>query len=209
MNRNYQKELDNLIQTVSNEKIVPTLLLHSCCAPCSSYCLEYLSHYFHITIFYYNPNITEFSEYHKRVAEQKRLIKELSVMYPIQFLEGDYNPKQFLTLTKGFESLSEGGERCFLCYELRLREAAIIAKKNHFDYFTTTLSISPHKNAMKLNEIGERLSNEYKISYLPSDFKKKNGYKRSIELSKEHNLYRQNYCGCIFSKKAYEQTLLN
>lgn len=209
MNRNYQKELDNLIQTVSNEKIVPTLLLHSCCAPCSSYCLEYLSHYFHITIFYYNPNITEFSEYRKRVAEQKRLIKELSVMYPIQFLEGDYNPKQFLTLTKGFESLSEGGERCFLCYELRLREAAIIAKKNHFDYFTTTLSISPHKNAMKLNEIGERLSNEYKISYLPSDFKKKNGYKRSIELSKEHNLYRQNYCGCIFSKKAYEQTLLN
>lgn len=209
MNRNYQKELDNLIQTVSNEKIVPTLLLHSCCAPCSSYCLEYLSHYFHITIFYYNPNITEFNEYHKRVAEQKRLIKELSVTYPIQFLEGDYNPKQFLTLTKGFESLSEGGERCFLCYELRLREAAIIAKKNHFDYFTTTLSISPHKNAMKLNEIGERLSNEYKISYLPSDFKKKNGYKRSIELSKEHNLYRQNYCGCIFSKKAYEQTLLN
>lgn len=209
MNRNYQKELDNLIQTVSNEKTVPTLLLHSCCAPCSSYCLEYLSHYFHITIFYYNPNITEFSEYRKRVAEQKRLIKELSVMYPIQFLEGDYNPKQFLTLTKGFESLSEGGERCFLCYELRLREAAIIAKKNHFDYFTTTLSISPHKNAMKLNEIGERLSNEYKISYLPSDFKKKNGYKRSIELSKEHNLYRQNYCGCIFSKKAYEQTLLN
>lgn len=207
MVRNYQRELDQLIQTLSKEKKIPTLLLHSCCAPCSSYCLEYLSQYFYITIFYYNPNITEQSEYNKRVTEQKRLINELSVTYPIQFLEGEYNPKQFLTLTKGLESLSEGGERCFLCYELRQREAAIIAKENNFDYFTTTLSISPHKDAIKLNEIGERLSNEYGVSYLPSDFKKKNGYKRSIELSKEHNLYRQNYCGCIFSKKAYEQTL--
>lgn len=207
MVRNYQRELDQLIQTLSKGKKIPTLLLHSCCAPCSSYCLEYLSQYFYITIFYYNPNITEQSEYNKRVTEQKRLINELSVTYPIQFLEGEYNPKQFLTLTKGLESLSEGGERCFLCYELRQREAAIIAKENNFDYFTTTLSISPHKDAIKLNEIGERLSNEYGVSYLPSDFKKKNGYKRSIELSKEHNLYRQNYCGCIFSKKAYEQTL--
>lgn len=207
MVRNYQRELDQLIQTLSKGKKIPTLLLHSCCAPCSSYCLEYLSQYFYITIFYYNPNITEQSEYNKRVTEQKRLINELSVTYPIQFLEGEYNPKQFLTLTKGLESLSEGGERCFLCYELRQREAAIIAKENNFDYFTTTLSISPHKDAIKLNEIGERLSNEYGVSYLPSDFKKKNGYKRSIELSKEHNLYRQNYCGCIFSKKAYDQTL--
>lgn len=207
MVRNYQRELDQLIQTLSKGKKIPTLLLHSCCAPCSSYCLEYLSQYFYITIFYYNPNITEQSEYNKRVTEQKRLINELSVTYPIQFLEGEYNPKQFLTLTKGLESLSEGGERCFLCYELRQREAAIIAKENNFDYFTTTLSISPHKDAIKLNDIGERLSNEYGVSYLPSDFKKKNGYKRSIELSKEHNLYRQNYCGCIFSKKAYDQTL--
>lgn len=197
---NYQKELDSLIENLVKEEKVPTLLLHSCCAPCSSYVLEYLSKYFKVTIFFYNPNIYPLEEYSRRVEEQKRFISELKVRNKIGFIEGKYDTESFYESSKGLEGEKEGGIRCFNCYELRLKEAAIMAKKMEFDYFTTTLSISPHKNAQKLNEIGKKISEEYDVNYLYSDFKKKEGYKRSIELSKEHNLYRQDYCGCVFSK---------
>lgn len=201
MNINYQKQLDNLINELQSKNKVPTLFLHSCCAPCSSYVLEYLSDYFKITVFYYNPNISIKDEFIKRVEEQKRLINELNVKNPISIIIGSYEPKKFFEATKGMEHLPEGKERCFVCYKMRLEETAKIAKSMNFEYFTTTLSISPLKNAAKLNEIGKELAQIYNIDYLFSDFKKKNGYKRSIELSKEHNLYRQNYCGCIYSKK--------
>ena len=198
---NYQKELDTLIENLVKEKKTPTLLLHSCCAPCSSYVLEYLSKYFKISILFYNPNIYPLEEYSRRVAEQKGLISVLKVKNEISFLEGRYDTENFYNIAKGLEDQKEGGERCFKCYELRLKEAAIIAKEHNYDYFTTTLSISPHKNAQKLNEIGNELSKQYNVEYLYSDFKKKEGYKRSIELSNQYDLYRQDYCGCIFSKK--------
>lgn len=199
--RNYQRELDQKIENFVKEGQIPTLLLHSCCAPCSSYVLEYLSQYFRITIFYYNPNIYPESEYHTRVVEQQRLIRELPVKYPVDFLEGEYLPKDFYETARGMEHLPEGGERCFACYRLRLREAAFMAQKKGCDYFATTLSISPLKNADKLNEIGEALASEYHVAWLPNDFKKKNGYKRSTELSREYGLYRQDYCGCVYSYK--------
>lgn len=202
--QNYQKELEKIILSHEKAGEVPSLLLHSCCAPCSSYCLEYLSQYFSITIFYYNPNITDIEEYKKRVSEQQRFIKELPAKHEISFLEGEYNPALFFQTVKGYEEIPEGGERCYRCYELRLRECGRLAKEKEFDYFTTTLSISPLKNARKLNEIGDYLSKEYEIKYLYSDFKKKDGYKRSIILSEEYHLYRQNYCGCIFSKREQE-----
>ena len=216
VNRNYQKELDKIIEKLGVAAgCAPTLFLHSCCAPCSSYVLEYLRKYFKITVFYYNPNITEDEENRKRVAEQKRLIvaynKQLTESvenkqggYLIQVIEGDYEPQCFYEIAKGLEQCPEGGERCFACYELRLRETAKRAQAGGFDYFTTTLSISPLKNAAKLNEIGERLAQEYDISWLPSDFKKRDGYKRSIELSREYGLYRQDYCGCVYSRRARE-----
>lgn len=197
--RNYQKELEKNLSDFETKGIVPSLLLHSCCAPCSSYCLEYLTNYFHVTIYYYNPNISYKEEYDRRVQEQIRLIKTMPVKHPISFLEGTYEPEAFYQIVKGLEDQPEGGERCFACYELRLLEAAKCAKENGFDYFTTTLSISPHKNAAKLNEIGEKTGSVYGVSYLNSDFKKRNGYKRSIELSKEYDLYRQDYCGCVYS----------
>ena len=227
--RNYQKELDKLIEGISmNDKSVPTLFLHSCCAPCSSYVLEYLRLYFRITVFYYNPNISMEEEYRKRVAEQKRLIAAYNEVlldehvqssgqqdvyekndedwgYPIEVIEGDYEPDRFYEIARGLEQCSEGGERCFACYELRLRETAMRAQAGKYDYFATTLSISPLKNAVKLNEIGEQLAPEYGVSWLPSDFKKKGGYQRSIELSKEYGLYRQDYCGCIYSKEERER----
>lgn len=204
MNRNYQKELEKIIDFKQKEGSVPTLLLHSCCAPCSSYVLEYLSEYFEITVFYYNPNIYPEEEYYKRVAEQKRFIRELPTAHPVHFLEGVYEKERFYEMARGLEDIHEGGERCFRCYELRLRETAKLAEEKGFDYFTTTLTISPLKNAAKLNEIGERLGSEYQTAWLPSDFKKKNGYKRSTELSKEYGLYRQDYCGCVFSKRERE-----
>lgn len=197
---NYQKELDSLIENLVKNEEVPTLLLHSCCAPCSSYVLEYLSQYFKITIFFYNPNIYPMEEYTRRVAEQNGLISEMKVKNEIRFIEGKYDTESFYKLTKGLEEEKEGGVRCFNCYELRLNEAAIMAKEKGYDYFTTTLSISPHKNSAKLNEIGKSLSEEHDVKYLYSDFKKKEGYKRSIELSKQYKLYRQDYCGCVFSK---------
>lgn len=196
---NYQKELEKIIAGLEKENRVPRLLLHSCCAPCSSYVLEYLSRYFRITVFYYNPNIYPEPEYSKRIVEQQRLIDELTVKYPVSFAAGPYEKERFYETVKGLEQEKEGGERCMQCYELRLREAAALAREGGYGYFTTTLSISPLKKASKLNEIGMRLGQEYGVDYLPSDFKKKNGYKRSIELSREHNLYRQDYCGCVYS----------
>jgi predicted adenine nucleotide alpha hydrolase (AANH) superfamily ATPase len=201
MNRNYQKELDVIIKNLETEQKVPRLFLHSCCAPCSSYCIEYLANYFHITVFYYNPNITMEEEYKRRAKEQQKLIASMPVKYPVEFVEGKYDTSSFLQMSKGMEQMPEGGERCFLCYELRLRETAKMAAAGNYDYFTTTLTISPLKNARKLNEIGEVLGQEYHISHLPTDFKKKEGYKRSIELSKEYDLYRQDYCGCAYSMR--------
>ncbi len=202
MKQNYQIILDKTLNEIVSSGIKPTLLLHACCAPCSSYVLEYLNEYFDITVFFYNPNITDSAEYNKRAAEIKRLINELPHKNEIKLLYGKYDPESFLLISKGLEALPEGGERCFKCYRLRLSEAAVAAKKGGFDFFTTTLSISPHKNAQALNEIGAKLADEFGVRYLFSDFKKKNGYKRSCELSAEYNLYRQNYCGCIFSKAA-------
>ena len=196
---NYQKELDKLIGRLGKEERVPSLLLHSCCAPCSSYVLEYLSNYFKITVFYYNPNIYPESEYTKRILEQQTLLSQMKTCHPVTFMAGNYDSDRFYEMAKGLEHVAEGGERCSKCYELRLREAAEVARKCGFDYFATTLSISPLKNAAKLNEIGMRLAKEYGVDYLPSYFKKKNGYKRSIELSKKYGLYRQDYCGCEFS----------
>ena len=233
---------------------VPALFLHSCCGPCSSYCMEYLAPHFAITVFYYNPNISASEEYRHRVAEQKRLIEiynQEKKGHPISIIEGDYRPADFYEAVKGFESCPEGGERCFRCYELRLRETALQAKKRGFDYFGTTLTISPLKNAAKLNEIGERLQREMESAgdgatsaagakagddwadaaraktgggvaddggteggrlaavpvWLPSDFKKKGGYQRSIELSRQYELYRQDFCGCSFSKAERERQL--
>lgn len=207
--RNYQKELDSLIQKNNQAGKIPTLLLHACCAPCSSYCLEYLSKYFKITVFYYNPNIHPSEEYDFRVAEIKRLIGESEYENEVSFIEGEFDGAEFYWAVKGMEKEKEGGLRCFSCYELRLRKTAELAKEMGFDYFTTTLTISPLKNAEKINEIGEKLALEYGVSHLPSDFKKKNGYKRSIELSKEHNLYRQNYCGCAYSIRNSESEIRN
>lgn len=204
---NYDKILSDLINKLQLDNKTPTLLLHSCCAPCSSYVLEYLTNYFSITIFYYNPNISPKEEFEKRVIEQKRLLSELNVKNKISFIEGIYDSERFFEMSKGLESLQEGGERCFKCYKLRLEETAKLAKEKSFDYFTTTLSVSPYKNAEKLNLIGDSLAKKYNIPYLYSDFKKRNGYKRSIELSKVYNLYRQDYCGCIFSKNARDRYL--
>ena len=167
--------------------------------------LEYLSQYFAVTVFYYNPNISPREEYEKRVEEIRRLIRELPALHPIQFVEGEYHPEDFYEMAKGLEDVPEGGERCFRCYRLRMEEAARRAAEGGFDYFTTTLTISPLKNAEKLNEIGEMLSGIYPVRHLPSDFKKKNGYKRSVELSAEYGLYRQNYCGCVFSRREAER----
>ena len=200
--RNYQKELDVLLEHLEKETLRPKLLLHACCAPCSSYVLEYLSRYFSIVLFYYNPNISPQEEYEKRVAEVRRLLQEMPLAGPVTLTLGDYEPERFFDLAKGHEAEPEGGDRCTLCYRLRLTEAAQAAKDLACDYFTTTLSISPYKNAEKLNTIGAELAKEYGVPYLFSDFKKRNGYKRSIELSREYNLYRQNYCGCVYSRAA-------
>lgn len=202
---NYQLALDKIIEENQKQQNVPSLLMHSCCAPCSSYCLTYLAQYFRITIFYYNPNISPETEYKKRVKEQIRLIQSLDVKYPISFVEGTYEPEKFYEMAKGLEEVKEGGIRCFACYKMRQREAAYYAKEHGFDYFTTTLSVSPHKNAQKLNEIGLWLQEEVGVAYLVSDFKKKGGYLQSIELSKKYDLYRQDYCGCEFSKRQREQ----
>ena len=198
-NRNYQIELEKIINDAVNLGKTPRLLLHACCAPCSSYCLEYLSQYFSITVLFYNPNLYPESEYYKRAEEEKRLIESLPAKNKISLEICDFSPDEFYSAVKGLENLPEGGERCRKCFELRLSKAAKFAKENHFDYFTTTLSISPLKNADVLNEVGEAVGKRYSVSHLPSNFKKKGGYGRSIALSREYSLYRQDYCGCVFS----------
>lgn len=203
---NEQLEMEKII---NNLDYVPTLLLHSCCAPCSSYVLETLSNYFKITIYYYNPNIYPMDEYIKRKEEEKRFISEFKTKYPVSFLDCDYDNDKFNNMAKGLENLKEGDKRCYLCYSLRMKETALKAKELNFDYFTTTLSISPYKNSKWINEIGRNLEKEIGIKFLPNDFKKKNGYKRSIELSSIYGLYRQDYCGCVYSKVEREKYLNN
>lgn len=199
--RNYQKELDSLIENNIKAGIVPTLFLHACCAPCSSYALEYLSNYFNIVVVFYNPNITEKEEYEYRLSEEKRLISKMSFKYSVTIIEGEYVPDTFFEMSKGLENASERGSRCLKCYEERLRYTAELARENGADYFATTLTLSPLKNAEAINSIGEKLAKKLSLPYLCTDFKKKGGYLRSIELSKQYDLYRQNYCGCIYSKK--------
>ncbi len=202
---NYQLILDKTIEKITSENNVPTLLIHSCCAPCSSYVLEYLSEYFAITVLYYNPNIFPAEEYEYRISEQKRLIESMNFKNPVKFISTDYTPDDFYSVVRGMENEPEGGIRCTECFKVRLSYVANIAKTNHFDYFTTTLSISPLKNSALLNELGCKIGEEYGIKYLESDFKKKNGYRRSVELSKEYELYRQDYCGCVYSKMERER----
>ncbi|MCQ2496637.1 MAG: epoxyqueuosine reductase QueH [Lachnospiraceae bacterium] len=202
---NYQKELEKEIRIWSEQLRLPTILLQACCAPCSSYCLEYLNQFANIKIFYYNPNITDKNEYALRVSELARLIEEMPMEHKAELIEGEYEPEAFYCCVNGLEDLPEGGSRCFKCYELRLRKTAELAAKMGADYFSTTLTISPLKNAQKLNEIGLRLAKEYGVKWLPSDFKKNGGYQRSIVLSKEYGLYRQDFCGCEFSKKQAEE----
>lgn len=195
---NYDLEME---KQMSNLKEGDSLLLHACCAPCSTACLERLANFFKVTIFYYNPNITDEIEYKKRIEEIKKLLTLISPKYKVELLEGSYEPNKFFEMAKGLEKEPERGKRCFKCYEMRLEETAKIASKLGFNNFCTTLTLSPHKNANWINEIGKKLNTEYDSNYLYSDFKKKEGYKRSIELSKEYNLYRQDYCGCIYSKR--------
>ena len=201
---NYQNELDKTLSDIERAETTPSLLLHSCCAPCSSYVLEYLSRYFKITVFYYNPNIYPEEEFYKRRSEQERFISQLPAKNPISFIGTEHMSEEFYKAVKGLEHIREGGERCFACYRLRLEESAMAARDMGADYFTTTLSISPMKNAQKLNEIGGELGEKYGVKYLFSDFKKRNGYKRSTELSREYGIYRQNYCGCVFSLRERE-----
>jgi len=199
MKENYQLMTDAVIK--ENGDALPTLLLHACCAPCASYVLEYLTRHFSVTLFFHNPNIQPESEYQTRLHELKRLISEMEFPHPVSILPCPYDPEEFTSLANGLEEEPEGGARCPKCYDLRLTATAKAAKMHGFDFFTTTLSVSPHKSAERLHEIGKRLERDLGIRYLPADFKKRGGYLRSIELSKEYNLYRQNYCGCEFSKR--------
>lgn len=198
---NYQKITDSVIEKNIKEGIKPKLLLHCCCAPCSSYVFEYLNKYFEITAYFYNPNISSSEEFDHRAEELKRFSREFPMENEVAVIIEDYNHMEFLEKIYGKEDLREGGARCFDCYKLRLEKSARYASSHGFDMFTTTLSISPHKNAQWLNEIGKEMGEKYAVSYLFSDFKKKNGYKRSCDLSKEYNLYRQSFCGCEFSKQ--------
>ena len=203
---NYEKLME---EQILNSKEGSSLLLHACCAPCSSAVLERLASHFKISILYYNPNITEEKEYQKRLDELKNFISKLTFKYPIDIIDSRYEPKEFFQIAKGLEKEKERGKRCYKCYELRLEETAKVAKEKNFDFFATTLTLSPYKMTSWLNEIGKNLSEKYQANYLYSNFKKKNGYKRSIELSKEYNLYRQDYCGCIYSKLEREQNKAN
>lgn len=209
-NVNFQLELDAVLKELSQRGEVPHLMLHSCCGPCSTYVLEYLSSYFRITVFYYNPNISPREEYEYRLAEEKRFIRQFRGRYPIDLIDGDYNPAAFDKLAQGMEEEPEGGARCPICYHFRLEKTAALAREMNCDWFCTTLSVSPYKNARHINRIGLELGQKYGVRFLPSDFKKRNGYKRSIELSHEYALYRQDYCGCRFSleqKNKEEKTL--
>ena len=196
-----QKMQEQMLSIPEGEK----LLLHACCAPCTSGCLEHIADHFKISILFYNPNITDKEEYNKRLNELKRFLSEFKTKYPIDVIDGEYNAKKFFEISKGLEDEPERGKRCYKCYELRIEETARIADKLGFNYFTTTLSLSPHKNADWVNEIGESFNDKYNTNFLYCDFKKREGYKRSIELSRIYNLYRQDYCGCVYSKKEAEQ----
>ncbi len=196
---NYQKSLDNIISSLGTK---PTLALHSCCGPCSSYVLEYLTQFFDVTLFFYNPNIHPDTEYQKRLAEQKRVCD----IFSVKIVECEYNPDIFFDKTKGLKQETEGGARCSVCFELRLFHTAKLAASSGFTYLASTLTVSPHKNAPLINEIGKKAADENGILWLPSDFKKRNGYLRSIQLSRQHGIYRQDYCGCIYSKKSYQQS---
>ena len=204
MNRiNYQKQLEEVLKRMKEEGERKRLLLHACCAPCSSYCLEYLREAFALTVFFYNPNLTEQEEYRRRVEEEKRLIALMNGQEgssQIEIMEGRYEPERFLEAAKGLETCKEGGERCVRCFALRLGETARVAAEGGFDFFTTSLTISPLKNSALLNRIGAQEGERYGVRFLPSDFKKNNGYLRSTQLSRLYGLYRQNYCGCIYSK---------
>ena len=198
---NYQRELDQLIEEIEAEGKVPTLLLHSCCAPCSSYCIEYLSQFFAITVFYYNPNIYPDEEYFHRVKEQQRFISEFPTKHPVSFIEGDFEKDRFYSeVAKGLEKEPERGARCTKCFELRLGETAKRAAAEGMDYFATTLTISPMKDVELLNTIGAAMGQRYGVEYLATEFRKKNGYLRSTQISKEYDMYRQDYCGCVYSK---------
>ena len=202
--KNYYIEFEKVIREIDLEN-PPSLLLHSCCGPCSTSVLELLSDYFKVTLLYYNPNIYPSDEYYKRLEEQKKVLEKVNGRFEIKFLEGRYDPAEYFDAVKGVEQLPEGSQRCFNCYELRLKEAAQFAKNLNMDYFATTLSVSPYKNAQIINELGEKIAQEYEVNHLPNDFKKKDGYKKSVELSKSWNIYRQDYCGCPFSKKEAEE----
>lgn len=190
---NYQKQLDNIISKLDGK---PTLVLHSCCGPCSTYVLKYLTQYFNVTLFFYNPNIQPETEYKKRLEAQKTVCRQLGVT----LVDFKYDSSEFLDAVKGLENEKEGGARCAECFKIRLKQGAEYAAKGGFDFFTTTLTVSPHKNAQLINELGQGICREFNVNWLPGDFKKKNGYLTSIQLSKEYDLYRQDYCGCIFSK---------
>lgn len=202
---NYQKVLENELLRIAERGVRPRLLLHACCAPCSSYTLEYLAAYFDITVLFYNPNISPESEYDFRASELRRYIDTAACGSGVTLRVEPYDAAPFFEMARGLEELPEGGERCRKCYRLRLAETARIAREDGFDYFCTTLSISPHKDAEALNAIGGELAAECGVPYLFSDFKKKGGYARSIALSREYDLYRQNYCGCVFSRRAAEE----
>lgn len=199
MNKNYHLVMNEMIDSLNRR---PKLLLHACCAPCTSYVLESLAPYFDITIFYYNPNMNDINEYDKRYAEFEKLLNGLNLSDKVKVIKPEYDSNEFLEKTSSYAELKEGGMRCHICYQLRLEKSAIYAQENNYDFFATTLTVSPYKNADLINQIGLMLEDKYKIKYLPSDFKKNNGYKRSIELSKQFNLYRQVFCGCIYSKNA-------
>lgn len=201
---NYNVEMEKILEEIKKSNITPKLLLHSCCAPCSSHVISVLTNYFDITILYYNPNIEPLEEYEKRKQEEIRFINEFPNINKLDIIDCDYDNNIFHEMSKGLEQEKEGGARCVKCYHLRLDKTATIAKELDYDYFATTLTVSPLKNSEKLNTIGLFLENKYNIKYLVSDFKKKEGYKHSIELAKEYNLYRQDYCGCIYSKEQRE-----
>ena len=194
----YQKEQDQILAALSG---TPRLLLHSCCGPCSSYCLEVLSAYFFVTVLWYNPNIAPREEYFLRLEHQKKLIENLNTVHPVTLMTADYAPEEYYAAVKGLEREPEGGARCTVCFAQRLELTARTAKEKGFDFFTTTLKVSPHKNADVINAIGQEMAKRYQVAFLPSDFKKKNGYQRSIALSRQYSLYRQNYCGCKFSQR--------
>lgn len=206
---NYQLALDRTILSLEQLKERKSLFLHACCAPCSSYVLEYLAKYFDITLFFYNPNIFPEEEFRFREDELRRLIEQMPLPSSVKIVSGRYEPSEFFEIAKGYEYLPEGDERCYRCYALRLEETAKAAAEGGFDYFCTTLSISPYKNTEWLNSIGKEMSEKYGVGYLFSDFKKKNGYKRSCQLSEQYSLYRQDYCGCVYSKQEAEKRRFN